>query len=299
MEFDEFFDYLRFQKRYSEHTIIAYSTDLQSFADFLLYNEFKIDDISEINHHIIRGWIINLMESGLSARTVNRKISSLKTLFRFLLSRQKMETNPMSKIISPKQGKRLLRVVSQDDLNLLLDGELFPDDEWSRTEKMIIETFYNTGMRLNELINLKVEDIDIESGHVKVLGKRNKERYIPISESFKQSLISYKKQQTTTRPMLSQSWFFVNKKQNKLYPKLVYNMVKKHLSLVSEIEKKSPHILRHSFATHMLNRGADLNSIKELLGHSSLSATQVYAYNSIDQIKKSYNQSHPRGDKKS
>ncbi len=298
MLFEDFFDYLRLQKRYSEHTLTAYSTDIRSFSDYLS-SEFEVDDITETNHQLVRSWIINLMESGLSARSMNRKISSLKTLFRYLLKEGKITVNPMSKVTAPKQGKRLLRVVNQDDINSLLDDNLFPNDEWGKTEKMIIETFYNTGMRLSELINLKFENIDLKTGQIKVLGKRNKERIIPTSDNFRQLLLAYQNQQAVNREVSPQSWFFVNKKGNKLYPKLVYEMVNKYLSLVSEIEKKSPHVLRHSFATHMLNRGADLNSIKELLGHSNLSATQVYTHNSIDQIKRLYNQSHPRGDKNS
>ena len=204
--------------------------------------------------------------------------------------------NPMLKVVAPKQSKKLLRVVTEEEASVLLDEFPFPDDERGRQEKMILSMFYNTGMRLSELIGLKFSDVRTSNHYIRVLGKRNKERFIPTSGDFERELEEYVAKESVIRQLEPGSPFFVTGKGKKLYPKLVYNLVNKYISLVSGIENKSPHMLRHSFATHMLNRGADLNSIKELLGHSSLSATQIYTHNSVDQLKQLYNKAHPRGD---
>lgn len=292
-----FIDYLHYQKRYSAHTLKAYQADLTEFEVYLL-TFYETQEWEKVTHHMVRSWIIHLMEEGVVPRTVNRKLSSLKSFYKYLAKEGKVQANPMAKVTAPKQSKKLLRVVSEKDITNLLDTIIFPDTYWGHTEKMVIETFYQTGMRLSELINLKESDFSNDERRLRVLGKRNKERLIPLSDSFADQLKHYLDNEKEQRLLNTDGYLFVTDKGNKLYPKLVYNTVNSYLSLVSGVEKKSPHVLRHSFATHMLNRGADLNSIKELLGHSNLSATQVYTHNSIDQLKQLYNQAHPRGDKK-
>lgn len=296
MSISAFLDYLQYQKRYSAHTVKAYQNDLESFEKFLK-EEHDIKDWSGVSHHLIRHWIVSLSENGISSRSINRKVSGLKSFFKFLIRDGVLEVNPTSKVVVPKQSKKLLRVVSEDEAVVLLDEIEYPEGEKGKLHKMIISTFYNTGMRLSELINLQDGDVDLNNRRIRVVGKRNKERYIPISDSFSAELMEFKALTKGNDRADEESWFFRNESGKKLYPKLVYNIVNKYISSVSGIEKKSPHMLRHSFATHMLNRGADLNSIKELLGHSNLSATQVYTHNSVDQLKKTYNQAHPRGEK--
>ncbi len=296
MYIPSFLENLEFQKRFSKHTIKAYENDLTTFEKFI-FEENEIQDWKEINHHHIRNWIVELSENDISARSINRKLSSLKSFYKFLLRDGVVGLNPMSKVVAPKQSKKLLRVVSEKEITDLLEKANYPEGYLGILHKTIINTFYSTGMRLSELIHLKDSDVDFENNRLRVLGKRNKERFIPISRSFKEELISFKRERELTCNEAAETWFFLNPKSKKLYPKLVYDLVNRYISSVSSIEKRSPHVLRHSFATHMLNRGADLNSIKELLGHSNLSATQVYTHNSVDQLKKTYNQAHPRGEK--
>lgn len=292
-----FLDYLKFQKRFSDHTVKAYENDLVSFEKFI-FEENDIQYWKEVNHHHIRQWIVELSENGIKPRSINRKISSLKTYYKFLIREGQVELNPMSKVIAPKQSKQLLRVVSEKEIQILLEDIEFPEGFLGLLHKTVISSFYFTGMRLSELINLKDSDVDLNNKRLRVLGKRNKERFLPITVNFQEELNYYREKRKEISTVEGDAWFFVNAKGKKLYPKLVYDFVNRYLSSVSSIEKKSPHVLRHSFATHMLNRGADLNSIKELLGHSNLSATQVYTHNSVDQLKKTYNQAHPRGEKK-
>tara|TARA_R110002072_G_scaffold24063_6_gene82370 strand:- start:106 stop:999 length:894 start_codon:yes stop_codon:yes gene_type:complete len=297
MYIPSFLDYLKFQKRFSDHTVKAYENDLVSFEKFI-FEENDIQYWKEVNHHHIRQWIVELSENGIKPRSINRKISSLKTYYKFLIREGQVELNPMSKVIAPKQSKQLLRVVSEKEIQILLEDIEFPEGFLGLLHKTVISSFYFTGMRLSELINLKDSDVDLNNKRLRVLGKRNKERFLPITVNFQEELNYYREKRKEISTVEGDAWFFVNAKGKKLYPKLVYDFVNRYLSSVSSIEKKSPHVLRHSFATHMLNRGADLNSIKELLGHSNLSATQVYTHNSVDQLKKTYNQAHPRGEKK-
>ncbi len=298
MAISQFIDYLRFQKRYSEHTLTAYQNDLSEFENFL-FSRFSISETwEEVTHHMIREWVIELMESNITPRTVSRKLSSLKSFFKYLMKEGRVASNPASKVQSPKQKKKLLRVASEDDLSNLIDRNPFPDNPWGRTQRAILLTFYHTGMRLSELIGLRVADVDFDQGKLLVTGKRNKQRSVPITPSLKKVLQEHIQQNEPTGGSAGGGFLFVTEKGNKLYPKLVYNTINTYLGLVSGLEKKSPHVLRHSFATHMLNRGADLNSIKELLGHSNLAATQIYTHNTIDQLKNLYNQAHPRGDEK-
>lgn len=296
MYIPSFLEYLEFQKRFSKHTIKAYENDLNTFENFM-FEENEIEDWKEINHHHIRNWIVELSENDISSRSINRKLSSLKSFYKYLLRDGIVVNNPMSKVQAPKQSKKLLRVVSEKEIDQLFEKVDFPEGYRGLLHKTILATFYSTGMRLSELIHLKDADVDFDNNRLRVLGKRNKERFLPISKTFKAELISFKEQRELSCNDTAESWFFLNEKSKKLYPKLVYDLVNGYISSVSSIEKKSPHVLRHSFATHMLNRGADLNSIKELLGHSNLSATQIYTHNSVDQLKKTYNQAHPRGEK--
>jgi integrase/recombinase XerC len=291
MDITRFLDYVRLQKRYSDHSVRAYENDLNGFSLYLRRQYEITEDWPRVTHLMIRGYILELMEEGLEASSVTRKISALRSFFKYLLKQGVVKLNPMDRVTAPKKGKKLLRVVEEDDLHKLLDEIVFDQEQ----DRLMVETFYQTGMRSAELIGLCWGDFDPGEGSLKVLGKRNKERKIPLTPAFVQRLTDYKKRLDGAVPATP---IFVTSKGEKLYPKLVYKVVNTYLSLVSGVEKKSPHILRHSFATHMLNRGADLNAIKEILGHSNLSATQVYTHNSIDKLKRTYNQAHPRGPKK-
>lgn len=237
---------------------------------------------------------MELMETGHTARTTNRKISSLKTYFRYLLKEGVVTVNPLSKVLTPKLEKRLPVFVNERQMDHLLDDIEFGDDFSGFRNQMIIETFYNTGARLSELINLKVADVDINQRTIKVLGKRNKERIIPFNLLYCDLLSNYLKVRQDEFPDDRSGWVFLTDKGNKAYPRMVYRIVTRFLSMVTTSDKKSPHVLRHTFATHMLNQGADLNAIKELLGHANLSATEVYTHNTFEKLKSVYKQAHPR-----
>ena len=284
---NDFLQYLEYEKRYSSHTIVSYNTDLTQFHKFLK-SEFDIEDISEVTHHIIRNWISVLLESGLTSRTVNRKITTLKSYFKYLLQEDVLSENPTRKIISPKSSKKLPIFIEKSKMDQLLNEIEFPNSFDGERDKLIIDLFYMTGMRLSELISVSFLDIDFINSTVKVLGKRNKERIIPLSISLLNQLENFFKKHKL------KSYFFVNLEGKKLTSKKVYTIVNYYLGKVSSVEKKSPHILRHTFATHMLNNGADINAIKEILGHANLSATQVYTHNTIERLKNIYKQAHPR-----
>jgi len=290
---DLFLKYLQFEKRVSENTLRSYKSDLKQFVDFVNDN-FVDKEIHQADEKIIRTWIVSLMEKDFSTFSVNRKISSLKTFFKFVLRENGVSVNPMDKVISPKTSKKLPSFVEEIQINKLLDEHSFGDDFSGVRNKMIIEMFYNSGMRLSELIGIKDSDINLSNNTIKVLGKRNKERILPMHLSFLDSIKKYMELRDLEFKGLKSNYFFVTNKGNKLYEKFVYRVVNKYLSFVTTIEKKSPHILRHTFATHMLNHGADLNAIKELLGHSSLAATQVYTHNTFEKLKSIYKQAHPR-----
>ena len=285
----EFTNYISHEKRFSVHTIKAYTDDLQQFFSFLK-ETYSIENITEANHQIIRSWVVSLMEKGLSARSVNRKITTLKTYYRFLLKEKKVQENPMHKIQSPKTSKRLPVFVEQEKMIRLFDNLEWKDTPEDKQNKLILDIFYSTGMRLSELINLKESSIDFSNSSVKVLGKRNKERIIPITHQLTQQIKSF----LLSEKKSADGYIFTTEKGKKLYEKFVYRLVNKYLGIVSTIEKKSPHVLRHTFATHMLNNGADINAIKELLGHANLAATQIYTHNTIDKLKKIYKQAHPK-----
>jgi integrase/recombinase XerC len=248
----------------------------------------------EISSHQVRAWIVSLMENNISSTSVHRKISCLRGFFRFLRKEGIVKNDPLEKVILPKRKKRLPQFVGEEALDSLLDNDNFGNDFNGIRNRTIIEMLYMTGMRRSEMINLRITDIDLHEAVVKVTGKRNKQRIIPLTKPFTKQLEDYIRVRREITGLESEDWFFITEKANKLYDKYVYNIVKGYLTLVTTIEKKSPHILRHTFATHMLNRGADLNAIKELLGHANLSATQVYTHNTFEKLKKIYKQAHPR-----
>ena len=290
MHIQEFIDYLTFQKRFSVHSITAYKNDLETFWSYASTEGYS--QISEINHLIIRNWIVSLMESGIEARSVNRKISSLKSYYKYLIRESIVETNPMGKIISPKTAKKLPVFVEKKQMEDLFDRDCFALDFEGTRNRIIMLLFYQTGMRLSELTGLLKADLDFSNCQLKVLGKRNKERIIPFTLSFKTELQHFL--EAIPKDYAPCIYLFASKQGKKLYPKQVYTIVNQALALVTTIQKKSPHVLRHTFATHMLNNGADLNAIKELLGHANLSATQVYTHNSIEKLKNVHKQAHPK-----
>jgi len=287
----DFITYLKSQKRVSSHTIIAYEKDLNDFLDYL-EKEFKVESINNVNHKIIRFWMASILDSGLKARTVNRKISTLKTYYKFLLKNGYANKNPMLKIISPKTEKKLPEFANENDMDKVLNNNLFTHDFVGLRNKLIVTLFYTTGIRRAELIELSIGDFDVFNMQIKVTGKGNKQRSIPITheivELYKKYLL-YRNEKNASCTNI-----FITEKGAKVYEKLVYEIVNKALGNVTFQQKKSPHVLRHTFATHMLNNGADLNAIKEILGHANLSATQVYTHNSIEKLKKTFKQSHPR-----
>lgn len=291
-----FLEYLSLEKKYSEHTITAYKNDLISFRDFLII-EFDQEELSEVHYNQIRGWIVSLVALKISNRTINRKVSSLKSFYKFLQKAEQIEINPLAKYKALKVEKKIQVPFNTDEINEVLKTlDEKESDFLTIRNKLIVELFYSTGIRRIELINIKEQDVSVSNKTIKVLGKRNKERYVPLLKTVIQTLQQYLKLKKEISTDSSQ--LFITEKGNKIYETLVYRIINSYFSGVSSKEKKSPHILRHSFATHLLNQGADLNSVKELLGHSSLASTQVYTHNSLDAIKKVYNSAHPRSNKK-
>lgn len=290
----QFLDYLRFQKRYSDHTISAYGTDLELFSEYIRIT-FEEEDLSKVHHNMIRSWVVDLVERDIARSSIKRKLSSLRSFYKYLLREALVSTNVAAQIVVPKPSRKLVRVVPEEDMLALLSLEVDEDDYWMFAQALILDLFYQCGLRLSELIDLKVEDLRFEAHYIKVKGKGSKEREIPISVDLRKRLEKFLIGPRAELETLSEARpVFLTRKAKKLYPKLVYNSVNAYLSLVSGVDKRSPHVLRHSFASHLLNRGADLNSVKELLGHSSLAATQVYTHSSIDRLKHLYNQAHPR-----
>ncbi|MFN8209791.1 MAG: tyrosine-type recombinase/integrase [Bacteroidales bacterium] len=290
---ESFLQYLLVEKRYSKHTILSYRNDLGQFSAFLgtIEHSAREQDISSAE---VRAWIVSLMNGGMSAVSVHRKISSLRIYFRWMRKEGIVSNNPMDKVVLPKRKKTLPVFVGEDSLDTLLDKVEFGTDFNGVRDRTLIEMFYLTGIRRAELIGLRVEDVDINEGLIKVTGKRNKQRIIPLIDSFRPGLKQYLELRSTVPGAGEEPWFFLTGSGKQLYDKFVYTVVKRYLSMVTTIEKRSPHVLRHTFATHMLNHGADLNSIKELLGHANLSATQVYTHNTFEKLKKVYKQAHPR-----
>jgi integrase/recombinase XerC len=286
-----FVGYIQHEKRFSQHTVRSYSNDLFQFTGFL-EKEYGSISIADASYRHIRAWVVSLMEEGLEARSVNRKLSSLKTFYRYCLRERLIEKNPTEKVVPPKNKKRLPVFVEEEQMDFLFDEVSFGEGYSGIRNRMMVGLFYASGIRLSELISLKVSDISFGEMTFRVLGKRNKERIIPFGPSLKEELLYYIKVREELGS--SEPYLFLTGKGAKLYPKLVYRVVKKFIGMVSTIEKKSPHVLRHTFATHLLNHGADLNAIKELLGHANLAATQVYTHNSFEKLKSVYQKAHPR-----
>lgn len=294
MKFNLFLSYIRFEKRFSPHTIKAYQNDLEQFQTYVFatYGDLANKDISHIH---IRSWLIKLMEDGMTPKSINRKLSSLKSLFQFLLKKEKIDKDPMLKVIAPKIGKRLPAFVEEQKLEYLLEEVTYPEGFSGIRDRLVMELLYQTGIRRSELIHLQISDIDFQGQLIKVLGKGNKERLIPINRTLRLLITDYLSIRKTTFPELIEiGQLLLTNKGKPMYPKFVYNLVQKYLSIVTTQAQRSPHILRHSFATHLSNNGADLNAIKELLGHSSLAATQIYTHNTIDRLKEIYQQAHPK-----
>lgn len=286
-----FLNYLRFEKRYSAHTLTAYQTDLEQFYAYLA-SQFDSPQVTAITAAMVRSWMAELKGDKQTAKSINRKISALKSFFKFLLKQDVLQQTPMTTIVTPKVSKRLPAFVQQQEMASLFDAERFSDDWKGRTERLILLLFYHTGMRLSELVNLKVQQLDAHYSQLKVLGKGNKERVIPIARELLQELQQYISEKPVKLEEVHQ--VFVTEKGKPLYPKYVYHAVKSKLGEVTTLQKKSPHVLRHTFATHLMNNGADLNAVKELLGHASLAATQVYTHNTIEKLKDIFQKAHPK-----
>lgn len=289
---ENFIEYIRFEKRYSQHTIQAYTKDLSQYTEYLS-EQFGMNEPGEAGHQQIRSWMVHLMEKGLSERTVLRKISSLKSFYRYLQRMQFIEHNPALLVISPKTPSKNPAFVEEEKMQDLFENISFGNDLSGVRDKLIIHIFYSTGVRLAELIGLKEDDISLGQKTMKVFGKRNKERIIPFTSQTATELETYLEMKRAGG-FAEGGYLFLTDRGEKLYPRMVYRIVNKYLSMVTTMSRKSPHVLRHTFATHMLNRGADLNAIKEFLGHANLAATQVYTHNTVEKLKSIYRQAHPR-----
>jgi integrase/recombinase XerC len=295
MPLKSFLNYLLIEKKYSKHTIIAYKKDLTDFFEFYK-TTYGTDSVVEVNYSQIRSWIVSLVNTSISNRTINRKTSSLKSFFKFLQKTKQISVNPLAKHQALKTSKQVQVPFSEKEIKDVLSLKDTVEDFEAIRNKLIVELFYSTGIRRSELIHIKITAIDFANETVKVLGKRNKERYIPLINTVQVSLkryLKYRKEIKSESPYL-----FITKKGKIIYDTLVYRIINNYFSTVSSKVKKSPHVIRHSFATHLLNEGADLNAVKELLGHSSLASTQVYTHSSLGKLKKVYNQAHPRSQKK-
>ena len=286
-----FIKYLRFEKRLSENTIISYETDLNQFLSF--YKEYSTSQkIEKVDKRTIRSWIVKLSLSNLSAKSINRKIASLKSFFKFLVKRDLIKKNPSSHVTSLKTDQRIPTFIKEKDINFLFKNIDVKEDCTGQRDLLILELLYGTGIRISELINIKISDINFAKKEIKVIGKRSKERIIPLHNN---AIYQTKKYlQLAEKEGYENQYLLFTKKGEKIYPMLINRIVKKHLSTLIKSKKYNPHLLRHTFATHILNKGGDLNSIKDLLGHSSLAATQVYTHNSIEKLKETFNSSHPR-----
>ncbi|MCF8346109.1 MAG: tyrosine-type recombinase/integrase [Bacteroidales bacterium] len=287
---DHFLAYLRTEKRYSENTLISYQKDLEQYHAFCHENGKEGMDLF---FKTIRNWVVSMMEQGHAPRTIHRKLSSLRSYCKFLIRIGDIESDPVEKVLKPKMNKRLPQFVDVNGMNDLLDQYDFGDDYFGVRNRLVINLLYQTGIRRSELIGLKCFSVDTGQGMVKVVGKRNKERIIPLGRELSLEIERYLVQRNKAFPGAGDA-LFLSAKGLPAYPQLVYRIVSKYIGLVTTLDKTSPHILRHTFATHMLNNGADINAIKELLGHASLSATQVYTHNSFEKLKSIYNQAHPR-----
>ena len=292
---DSFFGYLELERRFSPHTLTAYKGDLSAFIQYVRDTQC-LTSVSEVRHLHIRSWTVSLMQGGQSPRSVTRKLSCLKSYFKFLRKRAQIEKDPMQKVIAPKSGKRLPVFVQESQMLALFAHVEFAQDYAGQLHRLLLETLYATGIRRGEAASLKIGDVDLGRSVLRIAGKGNKERLVPFARYLSELLEQFLVIRRDTFPT-SESWLFLNRKGERITPENIYTIVKKYLSVVTTAEQRSPHVLRHSFATHLSNRGADLNAIKELLGHSNLAATQIYTHNSIERLIKVYEQAHPKGEK--
>ena len=288
-----FLEYLLLERNYSERTISSYGADLREFEDYLKKTDAELD-FTKVHADHVRGWIASLMDNGKAATYVNRKLSSLRSFYRFLLRRKEVTVNPMVKIVGPKKKKPLPSFVREKDMDRLLDELSFDEGFEGCRDRIILELFYATGMRLSELIGLNDADVDFSARLIKVTGKRNKQRLIPFGDELAEDLLIYIKVRNETLPKKETNAFFVCKSGKRVYPMQVYRLVKRNLSKVVTLKKRSPHVLRHTFATAMLNDNAELKAVQELLGHESLATTEVYTHATFEELKKVYEQAHPR-----
>ena len=290
----DFLQHIRYEKRLSHHTLTAYASDLEQFGVFLA-TECNIDQPERADFRHIRSWIVSLVEANLDKSSVNRKIATLRSFYGFLLRRNVISLDPMAKIQALKTSKKLPQYVEEKPMEMLLNDVEFPDTFDGIRDKLVLELLYGTGIRLSELTGLKTADVNLYDKTIMVLGKRNKHRIIPLTQPLFDLIQQYNQlKESEFKGQADQTILIVSDKGVPAYPVLIQRIVKRNLTLVTTLEKKSPHVLRHSFATHLLNRGADLNAIKDLLGHSSLAATQIYTHTSLEQLKKTYDQAHPK-----
>ncbi|HHB78345.1 MAG TPA: integrase [Saprospiraceae bacterium] len=296
MSLSQFQNYLEYEKQYSSHTVKAYMRDLHQFEAYLK-EEFEMDNDS-VEHFHVRSWIVLLMQNGISARTINRKISVLRSYFSFLRKQGLRKDDPMLKVISPKIGKKLPSVVHSYQLETLFEDIVFPQGFEGLRDQLLLKILYGTGLRNSELVNLKVEDIDWKAGRIKVLGKGDKERLVPLLPALEQEIRDYLTFRKNYFEEMEETYLLLKNDGKRVYPKLVYNIVRKYLGQVTSLSYRGPHTLRHSFATHLCDEGADLSAIKKLMGHASLASTEVYLHNSIEQLKEVYKKAHPKAKKK-
>lgn len=292
MSIESFLDYLRLERNYSDMTIVSYGTDLRKFEEFFKGLDEELD-FTTVDSGIVRSWVVYLMDDGLAPTSVNRKLSSLRAYYRFLRKKKVVAADPLRKIVGPKRKKPLPSFLKESEMDCLLDEISYGDGFEACRDKMIVELFYLTGVRLSELIGLDDSDVDFSSMQIKVTGKRNKQRLIPFGENLKDSLLHYLKVRNEVFPNVRGA-FFLLKNGKRMYAGRVYEIVKRNLSKVVSLKKRSPHVLRHTFATTMLNNDAELSAVKDLLGHESLATTEIYTHTTFEELKKVYEQAHPR-----
>jgi integrase/recombinase XerC len=290
---DSFLKYIQFEKRYSPKTVQSYQTDLHQFEKFL-NSEFSGTSTQDANYGLVRSWVVSLVEAKLDTLSINRKIACLRSYYKFLMRQEIIESDPMVKIKILKTKKKLPHFVNEQDIVKLLDNVMFPAGYEGLRDRLIFELFYGTGMRLAELITLKENYVNLGDRTIRVLGKRNKERVIPFSSHLVSIIKEYQRVRNKEVEKKDHGYLLVTESGEPLYPMLVNRTVKKYMKLFTSVEKKSPHVLRHTYATHLLNKGAEINAVKDLLGHSSLAATQVYTHNSMEKLKKVFDQAHPK-----
>ncbi|MCB9306157.1 MAG: tyrosine-type recombinase/integrase [Lewinellaceae bacterium] len=291
---ESFFGYLSLERRFSPHTLTAYRSDLQNFIAHCTEQQC-LTSVAGVRHFHVRAWVVAQMQDGQSARSINRRLSCLKSYFRFLKKRGRIEKDPMQKVVAPKTGKRLPVFIQENQIAALFTHIPFSDDYKGQLHRLLLEMLYATGIRRSEAAQLKMADIDLERSVLRITGKGNKERLVPVAGYLSDLIVTFLRIRRDAFPGSAEPWLFLNRKGEQISPENIYYIVRKHLSAITTAEQRSPHVLRHSFATHLSNHGADLNAIKELLGHRNLAATQVYMHNSIERLLKVYEQAHPKG----